>query len=82
MQLADRLFRHREPGSLRVDQVQRIAVTTDLLLIAVPQRRLAEYQRPDSLGTTSTPSMRLLETALSIRACSRKARSRCLRFAG
>jgi len=50
MQIADRLLRHLELCALCVDQVQRIAVATDLLLIAVAQGRPAEDQCPDTLG--------------------------------
>lgn len=50
MQRANGFLRYREFGVLRVDQVQSIAVATDLFLIPVAQGRFTEHQRADALG--------------------------------
>jgi hypothetical protein len=47
---AGRVRRHREVGSLGVDQRQRVAVTADILLGAIPRLRAADDQRPQAIG--------------------------------
>jgi len=45
MQLLYGLFRNRELGALLMDQLERVPVTSDLLLVTITQQRPAENNR-------------------------------------
>jgi len=68
---ADRVLGNRNRGALLVDQLEGVPVAAHFRLIPIARKRRAEHQLAYPPRLQIAPSMRLLDSVLSISACSR-----------